>query len=183
MVHVGMHAAIGKKSEQVEAPAPTSCVLHGCEKHVAREELAILDHQLDTGAVHVDDTAGADIKMSHFTVPHLTVGQANIFPAGMDECVGVFAEQAIVGRLARERDSVGFRLGAITPTVENDKDQWFRTGHRAAIDYPVLLAVLAGVSFLIFFPSSLFCFFPSFLPFFFLFLPWKVAWIPRLLPP
>src|SRR6266571_9472997 len=79
MVHVGMHAAIGKKSEQVEAPAPTSCVLHGCEKHVVREELAILDHQRDTGAVHVDDTAGADIKMSHFTVPHLTVGQANIF--------------------------------------------------------------------------------------------------------
>ena len=164
MVHVGMHAAIGKKSEQVEAPAPTSCVLHGCEKHVVREELAILDHQLDTGAVHVDDTAGADIKMSHFTVPHLTVGQANIFPAGMDECVGVFAEQAIVGRLARERDSVGFRLGAITPTVENDKDQWFRTSCRA-----LLL-------------SSSFAFGPSLHPFVFACVHRKAAWIPRSLP-
>ena len=182
MVHVGMHAAIGKKSEQVEAPAPTSCVLHGCEKHVVSEELAILDHQLDTGAVHVDDTAGADIKMSHFTVPHLTVGQANIFPAGVDECVGVFAEQAIVGRLARERDSVGFRLGAITPTVENDKDQWFRTGHRAAIDYPVLLAVLAELSCLILLPSSSFAFVPSLHPFVFACVHRKAAWIPRSLP-
>src|SRR6266478_4440028 len=163
MVHVGMDAAVGKKSEQMEATASTACVLHGCEEHRVREELAILDHQFDTRAVHVDDTAGADIEMSHFTVAHLAVGQPHIFPAGMDKSVGIFAEQAIVGRLPRHRDRVGFRLGSVTPAVENNENQWFGTGHLVAIGYPALPA-LAGLSCLILLPSSSFAFGPSLRP-------------------
>src|SRR6266550_846710 len=129
MVHVGMHAAVGKESEEMEATASAARVLHRSEKYGVGEELAILDHQFDTRAVHVDDTAGADIEMSHFTVAHLPVGQAHIFPTGMDKRVGIFAEQAIVGRLLRHRDRVGFRLGSVTPAVKNNENQWFGTGH------------------------------------------------------
>src|ERR1700682_1140166 len=164
MVHVGMHAAVGKKSEQGKATASAARVLHGCEQHRVREEFTILDHQFDTRAVHVDDTAGADIEMSYFTVAHLAVGQPHVFPAGMDKRVGIFAEQAIVGGLAGQRDGIGFCLGAVAPPVENDEDQWFGTGHLAIIGYPALLA-LAGLSCLVLLPSSSFAFAPSLHPF------------------
>src|SRR5258705_10218839 len=128
---MGMYAAIGNKSEEVEAAASAARVLHGGEQHRVGEKLPILDHQFDTRAIHMDDSAGADIEVSDFTVAHLTVRQPNVFPAGMDKRVGIFAEQTIVGGLARQRDGIGFRLGAITPAVENDEDQWFGTGHLA----------------------------------------------------
>src|SRR2546427_4599791 len=180
MVHVGMHAAVGKKSEEVEASASTACVLHGCQQCRVGEKLAIPNHQFDTRAVHVDDTAGADIKMSHFTVAHLTVGQPNVFPAGMDKRVGIFAEQAIVGRLAGQRDGVGFSFGSIAPAVENDEDQWVGTRHLAAIGYPALLATSASCRALL--PSSSFAFGPSLHPFVFAYVRRKAAWIPRSSP-
>ncbi len=72
-----------------------------------RKEFAVLDHQLDAGNVHVNDAPGADVQMTDFAVAHLPVGQADKGAAGVDQRVGIFAQQAIVGRLARKRDRVG----------------------------------------------------------------------------
>src|SRR2546425_13368149 len=93
----------------------------------------------------------------------------------MDKRVGIFAEQAIVGRLAGQRDGVGFSFGSIAPAVENDEDQWFGTRHLAAIGYPALLAVFSSLRGLL--SSSSFSFGSSFHPFFFLFVQvGRTAW-------
>src|ERR1700676_4433243 len=107
-----------------------SRMLHSCEQHGMREELTISDHQINASDVHVHDAAGANIEMSNLAVAHLSLGQADEGSAGMNERVGIFAQQPVVSRLACERDGVSFCFGAITPAVEDDQDEWFRTGHR-----------------------------------------------------
>src|SRR5678816_4149180 len=106
-------------------------ILHGREQYRLRKEFAVLDHQLDAGAVHVHDTSGADVEMADFAVAHLSVGQADVVAAGLNQGVGIFAQQAIVVGLAGQSDGVGFALGAVAPTVENDQHKWFGTLHSA----------------------------------------------------
>ena len=80
--------------------------------------------------IHVDDAAGADVEVADFAVAHLPVGQADVRAAGLDERVGILAQQPVIGRLARERDGVGLGFGAVSPAVEDDKYEWFRTRHK-----------------------------------------------------
>src|SRR5580692_11882207 len=95
-----------------------------------RKELAILDHQFNARAVHVHDASGADVKVAHLAVAHLTVGQADVRAAGVNQSVGILAEKAVVGGLASQRDGIGFGFSAVSPSIENDEDEWFGTGHR-----------------------------------------------------
>jgi hypothetical protein len=48
----------------------------------------------------------------------------------MNQRVGVFAKQAVVGRFTRQGDGIGFSFGSISPAIEDDEDEWFRTGHK-----------------------------------------------------
>ena len=80
------------------------------------KEFAVLDHQLDARAVHVHDAARADVEVADFAVAHLAVGQADKVPAGLDQRVGILAQQAVVGGLARQRDRVGFAFRRGNPS-------------------------------------------------------------------
>ncbi len=113
-------------------------VLHGVEQHGMREQFAVLDHQVDAGDVHVDDAAGADVEVADLAVAHLAFGKADERAAGVDERVGIFAQQAVIGGLAGERDGVGFGFGAVSPAVEDDEDERFRTGHKIASSFSLL---------------------------------------------
>ncbi len=75
------------------------------------------------------DAAGADVEVADLAVAHLAFGQADERAAGVDERVGILAQQAVVGGLAGECDGVGFGFGAVAPAVEDDEDQRFRTCH------------------------------------------------------
>src|SRR4051812_48659047 len=88
-----VYAAIGKQSEDVQAASAAARVLHGGKQCCVAEEVAILDHEVDLGDVHVNDAAGADVEVSNFAVPHLTGGQTDIASAGVDESVGIIAQQ------------------------------------------------------------------------------------------
>src|SRR5215469_7867364 len=70
----------------------------------------------------------ADVEVPDFAVAHLAFRQANKRAAGLNQGVGIFAQQAVVSRLAGEGDGVSFGFGAITPAVEDDEDEWFGTG-------------------------------------------------------
>src|ERR1700678_2742210 len=109
-----------------------ACMPHGCEQHGMREEFAILDHQVDARDVHMHDAPGANVEMADFAMAHLPLGQADEGPAGVNESVGILAQQPIVNRLARESDGVGFRFGAVSPAVEDDENEWFRTRHKCS---------------------------------------------------
>src|SRR5262249_16912442 len=92
------------------------------------EEFSTLNHQLDTSRVHVHDAPGANIQMPNFAIPHLAFRQADVRTAGLNQRVGILAQQAVVSRLPRQRDGVSVGLGSVTPTVEDDEDEWFGTG-------------------------------------------------------
>ena len=81
---VGVNAAIGEQAEQMQAASAGAGVFHGGEHDGIGEELAVLDHELDARAVHVHDASGADVKVAHLAVAHLTVRQSDGGTAGLD---------------------------------------------------------------------------------------------------
>src|SRR4029077_1149749 len=126
---LGVNASVGHKAKQVQPAAAGAGMLQGGDQGGVGEEVAVLDHQVDAGDVHVDDAAGADIEVADFAVSHLAVRETNEWSAGVNERVGIFAQQTVVGGLVGEGDRVGFSLGAIAPSVKDDEDERFRTGH------------------------------------------------------
>ena len=69
-----VHTAVGEQPEQVQLSSACAGMLHRVEQHRMREEIAILDHQVNARDVHVHDAPGADIQMPDFTVAHLSFG-------------------------------------------------------------------------------------------------------------
>ena len=124
-----MDATVGEQAEKVQSAFAYTCMLHRREQHRMREEFSVLDHLIDAGDVHVNDATGADVEMSDFAVAHLAFGQADKRAAGVNQRVGIFAQQAVINRLARKGDGIGFGFGAVTPAVEDDENEWFRTRH------------------------------------------------------
>jgi hypothetical protein len=111
--------------------APTQAgVLHRFEQHRMQEELAVQDHQVDARDVHVHDAPGAHIQMADFAVPHLPFRQSDKRAAGVNQRVGILAQQPVIDRLACEGDGVRFRFGSVSPAVENDENERLRTGHK-----------------------------------------------------
>ena len=127
-----MHAAVGDQPEQMQPALAHARMLHRSEQHGMREEFAVLDHQVNAGYVHVNDAARTDIKMSNFAVAHLPLGQPDERSAGVNQSIGIFAQQAVVGGLARQSNGVRLGLGAVSPAVEDDQDQGFRTRHKCS---------------------------------------------------
>ena len=123
---IRMHAAVRKQPKKMQAASAGLRILHGLEQNRMRKEFAILDHQLNARAVHVNDAASADIQMSDFAVAHLSVRQADGWAAGLNKRVGIFAQQAVIDRLTGKCDGIGFGFGAVTPSVEDDEDERFR---------------------------------------------------------
>ena len=83
-------------------PVADSRLLHGVDQHCVGEKLAILDHEIDLGDVHVNHAPGAHVQVSDLTVSHLAGRQADKAPAGVDQCVGKLSEQLVIGGLARQ---------------------------------------------------------------------------------
>src|SRR5580658_3292708 len=127
-----VHPAIGNQAKQMQPPLAHACMLHGREQYWMCKELAVLDHQVDASDVHVNDAPGANVEMPDLAVAHLPLGQAHKGPAGMNERVGILAQQTVIGWLARQRDGVGLGLGAVTPAIEDDENEWFGTGHKCS---------------------------------------------------
>ena len=128
-----VHAAVGDQPEEVQTPAAASRMLHGRRQRRVRKELAILNHQIDARDVHVHDPARANIQVPDFTISHLPFRQTDKRTAGMNQGIGILAQQAIVGRLARQRDGIGFGFRAVPPAVEDDEDERFGAGHESKL--------------------------------------------------
>ncbi len=134
MVLVRVHAAIRQQAEQMQPPIADARLLHGIEQHRVGEELAILDHEIDLGDVHVDDAAGAHVEMADFAVAHLPGRQSDEASAGVDQRVGKFGQQLVVVRLARQRDGVSVGRRSVAPAIEDDEDERFRSHEQLATD-------------------------------------------------
>ena len=75
MVLVRVHAAIRQQTQQMQPPFAGARLGHGIDQRRVLLELAVLDHQVDLGDVHVDDAAGADVEVPDFAVAHLPAGR------------------------------------------------------------------------------------------------------------
>src|SRR6267378_5705258 len=82
------------------------------------------------------DAPGANIQMTDFTVPHLPFRQPDKRPAGVDKRIGILAQQPVIRGLARKCDGVGLGLGSVSPAVENDENERFRTRHKRSLLAP-----------------------------------------------
>src|SRR6266404_5783918 len=110
----------------------SACILHRFEQHRMAEEFAILNHQLNSRRIHMDNAPCADVQMSDFAVAHLIVGQADVLTTGVNQSVGILAQQAVVSWLASKCNGIGISFGSITPAVENGENEWFGTGQSLA---------------------------------------------------
>ena len=123
-----VHATIGEQSKKMQPALAHSRMFHCGQQHRVRKEFAVLNHQVDARDVHVHDAPGANVEMTHLAVAHLPFRQAHKRTAGMNQCVGILAQKAVIGWLARQRDGVRFGFGAVSPAIEDDQYQrlWTR---------------------------------------------------------
>ena len=120
---VRVHPAIAEEAEKMELAG--AAAFHGFEEQWLAREFAAGDELVNPRDVHLHDAPRADIQVAHFAVAHLSFGQADGGAGSLNQRVGKFLEQAVVVRLARERDGVAFGFGAIAPTVEDGENDWF----------------------------------------------------------
>ncbi len=132
---MGMHATVRNQTQQMQLPPAGTSIAHSSQQRGIRKKIAVLNHQLDASAIHNYNAPGADVEVSDLAVAHLPFGKADIGTAGVDECVGMLAQQPVVCGLARERDSVGFGLGTIAPAIEDDEDEWSWSRHKGSAAY------------------------------------------------
>ena len=62
-------------------------------------EFAGSDLRVDARDVHLHDAACADVQVAHFAVAHLPVGQSDEVVGGLNQRVGILAQQLVVGGL------------------------------------------------------------------------------------
>src|SRR5689334_21313808 len=68
--------------------------------------------------------------MADFTVAHLAFGKTDVRPGSVDERVGEFLQQFVIGGLSRQGDGVALCFCAVTPPIKHSKHNWFRSfGH------------------------------------------------------
>src|SRR3984957_2967026 len=96
------------------------------------KEFSILNHQIEASDVHMHNPTRAHIQMPNLAVAHLPLGQSDKWPAGMNQRIRKLPQHPVIGRLASQRNSVSLTFSAVSPAIEDDKNEWFRTRHKNA---------------------------------------------------
>src|ERR1035437_6630116 len=117
----------------MQLAAADAGIFHGIDEHRMREEFSVQDHKVEARDVHVHNAPGTNIEMADFAVAHLPFRQPDKRPAGVNQRVRILAQQPVVDRLGRGGGSVGLGFGAVSPAVEDDENERFRTGHKSAL--------------------------------------------------
>ena len=118
-----MDAAVRNQAEEMQLPPGFARALHGLHNGRVLFELARGDRGVDAGDVHLHNAAGADVQVAHLAVAHLPVGQPHKVVAGLDERVGILAQQLVVVGLLGQRNGVVGGFGAVAPSVEDGQNE------------------------------------------------------------
>jgi hypothetical protein len=117
VLDMGMYAAVAEQSHEVQLMA--AAAIHGLLEQREVLELLVGDEQIEARDVHVHDASRAHVHVADFAVAHLAVGQAHERARGVNQGVGKFAQQFVIGRLAGQSDGVTGGFGAIAPAVQH----------------------------------------------------------------
>jgi hypothetical protein len=94
-----------------------------CDNRRLGGKLVRRNQRINPGNVHLDHPARADVQVADLAVTHLPVGQADKVLRSADAGVRKVAQQLVVSRLARLRDSVAFNLRAEPPAVKDGENK------------------------------------------------------------
>jgi hypothetical protein len=109
---VGMDAAIAAQAEDVEFRVIFAGVGERFHQRFVFEKRAIADAAGDAHGFLVDDAARANVLVADFGVSHDARGEADVFAAGFDECVGEIAHEPVVDGVFGQFDGiVGIHFG------------------------------------------------------------------------
>jgi hypothetical protein len=123
---VGVDAAVADEAHEMEAAR--AGVGHGGFESGIVAEIAVADHPVDAGDVHLDDAAGADVEMADFGVAHLAIGEADGFATRMDERIGEVPDEGVEDRRVGGEDGVALDGCGVAPAVEDGENNR-RFGH------------------------------------------------------
>ena len=90
---VRVHAAVGHESHYVQFFAVRLGAFHSLYKGGIGEEIAVLNGLGNARKFLVDNSARADVEVSHLAVAHLTVGQTHGKAAGVEHGCGIVRKQ------------------------------------------------------------------------------------------
>jgi hypothetical protein len=119
MLLMGVNTAIGNQADQVQGTALLSGVLEGRNNRGIAFERIVGNHHINAGNVHLHDAARANIHVPHFAVAHLPDGQTDKAFRGLDQRVGVLAQQLVVSWFLRQSNGVIGSFRTIAPSVED----------------------------------------------------------------
>ena len=123
MLLVGVDAAVGKQAEEMKLTSALLRAAHGLGDGRILLKSARGYEGFNAGDVHLHDAACADVEVADFAVAHLAIREADKVIRGLDQRVGVLAQQLVVSGLARQGDGVVGGFGAVTPPVEDGQNQ------------------------------------------------------------
>jgi len=122
---MGMHAAVGQETGQMQPAASRLGLLHALHQHLVLEKIPVLDRLGDTGQILIHHAPGTYVGVPHLGVPHLSGGKAHREPGAVDLAMGIGgAKPRHVGRF-RLGDGVGVAVGAYSPAVQDHQEQRF----------------------------------------------------------
>ena len=78
-----MYAAITCQSHQMHCFAALSCIAESVFNLGIILYGALFDGLVDLDKILIDDATGSYVEMSHLRVAHLTVGETDVFAAGL----------------------------------------------------------------------------------------------------
>jgi hypothetical protein len=86
-----------------------------------------LDGEINAGEFLIDDATSAEVEMSHFGIPHLAFGQADLESARLESRLGVSDVELIMHWGRGQKGGVSLEGGALPtcwidpPTITNEK--------------------------------------------------------------
>ena len=123
MIEMGVDAAIGDESDEVEAFA--SGGRDRLPEDLVFGEGTVADGEVDASEFLIDDTAGTEVEVADLGISHLTLGEANLETAGLESAPRIIPVQTIMDRGFCEEGGIAllFRAGATggidPPTITN----------------------------------------------------------------
>ena len=115
---VAVHTAVGQQPNQMQSGFFRNGIVHRRNKSGIFKEIAILNGLGDAGQLLINNAAGANVGVSDFGVPHLSIRQADVHSGCSDLCNRIAAKDTVQIRLIGCFDCVAV-IASNTKAVQN----------------------------------------------------------------
>ena len=122
---MAMHTTVGKQTIQMQCGIVLFAMFHSVHQSRIFKEITIFNGFCDSGQFLIYDTTSTDIQVTHFRVPHLSIGQTNSTTAGITLHAGIFCFQAIQNRCFCLSDGIAFCSFIDTEAVQDHQYRCF----------------------------------------------------------